>query len=166
MNNIGIFIYYDESLKKLVFVKQKITQGKKNDFYQLLDFSFKDQSEINTQELERTLGQLILYYLEKLTPNGLGFGNYSYLLKEISKENLEKFCQDIDLKKTSDKYDLATIMFSYGRRNKSWKTVEYAINLFKQASSEGHKESKRFIEKDLPVVYSRLVEKLRNSDEN
>ena len=128
---------------------------------QILEFSFRDNEPTDLHQVEQTLGQLLLFSLNRLTPGGLGFGSYDDLLERISADNLAAFAQGLNLNNAKDQYDLATIMFSHGRRVGSWAIVERAIGLYRTAAQGGHKEALRFVEEDLPVVLPRVEQKLK-----
>lgn len=164
MNNVncyGLLVKYDRGTRKLVVIEQKISGTGIARESQLLEFSLAGTDEANMSVVEQTLGQLLLYSLEKLTPEGLGFGSYADLFRQICEDNFEVFCRGLDLSSKDDQYDLATMMFSRGRRIGSWEKVEHAINLFVHAAAAGHEEAKKFLEEDLPVVLPRLKEKLK-----
>ncbi|MBZ0091594.1 MAG: hypothetical protein K8F27_05160 [Sulfuricellaceae bacterium] len=156
----GLFISYDRPTQMLVVLERKTSEHGTISDQERLRFCFADYDNLDSQVIEQTLGQLVLYSLEKLTPDGLGFGDYSDLLDRISEENIAVFSQGLDMSNPDDQYSLATLMFSRGGRMKSWGMVERAIGLFEQAAVAGHHEAKRFLDEDLPVVRPRMEEKL------
>jgi hypothetical protein len=127
----------------------------------VLSFSFIENPQARSDVVEQTLGQVVLYHLDRATPGGLGFGDYRDLLARVSDENLDVFVRSIDMRNPQDQYDLALLMFSRGQRMESLEIVRRAIALFKQAAEAGHAESRRFIDHDLPVVQDRLEAKLK-----
>jgi len=163
-NLAGIFITYDKSRLTLVVVERTATENGLAADKQLLEFSFSKFKEADHHVVEKTLGEIVLYALEKATPGGLGFGEYSSLLDRISEENLKAFSDGLDLSNSEDQYSLAIVLFAHARRDKSWEMVERAIELFKQSASKKHPEAMRFLEEDLPLVLPRLEEKLKPKD--
>ncbi|MFZ5558106.1 MAG: hypothetical protein ACOZDY_15545 [Pseudomonadota bacterium] len=157
----GLFISFDKSAQNLIVTERRVSDTGQVVDHPVLEFSLADNANADPQVVEQTLGQLMLYSLEKLTPGGLGFGSYADLLDRISDENFEVFCHDLDLNKPEDQYDFATMLFSRGRRKESWEMVERAIELFEKAAASGHDEAKRFLAEDLPIVRPRLEEKLK-----
>lgn len=157
----GLFISYDRPTQMLVVIERHASENGVVSDLERLRFCFADFDKLDPQVIEQTLGQLILYSLEKLTPDGLGFGDYSDLLERISEENIAVFSQGLDMRNSDDQCGLATLLFSRGRRMKSWEMVERAIDLFEQAAEAGHVEAKRFINEELPIVLPRLEEKLK-----
>lgn len=163
-NLAGIFINYDRSRHTLMVVERTATENGLAVDKQLLEFSFSKFEEADHHVVEKTLGEIVLYALEKVTPGGLGFGEYGSLLDRISEENLKAFSEGLDLSNPEDQYSLATVLFAHARRAKSWEMVERAMELFKRAASEKHPEAMRFLEEDLPLVLPRLEEKLKPKD--
>ena len=157
----GIFVSYDRSTQNLIVLEKKISESGDTSDRVILKFSFADYDDRGSQVMEQTLGQLVLHSLDKLTPGGLGFGDYGELLDCISEENIAAFSQRLDMSDPDDQYGLALYLFSRGTRMKSWDTVERAISLYEAAAAAGHLEAKRFLNEDLPVVRPRMEEKLK-----
>lgn len=157
----GLFISYDRSAQMLAVIERKTSENGVVSDLERLRFRFADYDNLDSQVMEQTLGQLVLYSLEKLIPEGLGFGDYSDLLERISEENITVFSQGVDMSNPDDQCGLATLLFSRGSRMKSWEMIERAIGLFEQAAEAGHVEAKHFINEDLPVVLPRLEERLK-----
>jgi len=156
----GLCINYSRTTRTLTVLEKKTSEKGDASEREILRFSFADYDDHDSQAIEQTLGQLVLYSLEKLTPDGLGFGDYSDLLDRISEENIAVFSQGLDMSNPDDQYDLALYLFSRGMRMKSREMVGRAIALYKQAAAAGHLEAKRFLDEDWPVVRPTMEEKL------
>jgi hypothetical protein len=151
----GLMVQYDRPSKELSI--RFSGEGEKKIF----EFRFEDADALDSENVERTLGQIILYSLNKITRGGLGFGEYDSLLDKIADENFESLKDGLNVNDPDDQYALATFLFSRGRKKASWSDIENAEKLFERAANAGHAEARRFLVEDLPVVRSRLEERLK-----
>ena len=153
---LGLFISFDKSTQTLAVVERSGSAERT-----LLTYRLDGRAESEASAVEQTLGQLVLHSLDRMTPGGLGFGDYANLFEQISEDNFVAFCSGLDLALADDQYAQATMMFSRGKRVGSWGMIEEAIELFKRAATSGHAEAKHFLDEDLPVVLPRLKQKLQ-----
>lgn len=160
----GVTVSFDKATQKLSVSDQWESESGETVQRQILEFHLSERKGVDLRVLEETLGQLILYSLDRQTPGGLGVGNYSEVLEKISEDNVEIFAHGVHLANPDDQYDLATVLFSRGRRFKSWETVERAILLFEQAAASGNQDAIRFLAEQLPVVRAYIEEKLKRSE--
>lgn len=152
----GVFISFDKLTQTLAVVEQKGSQERT-----LLTYRLSGRMEFEASTVEKTLGQLLLHSLDRMTEGGLGFGEYANLFEQISDDNFAAFCDGLDLAGADDQYALATVLFARAKRVGSWGMVEQALELFERAATHGHVEARRFLDDDLPVVLPRLKQKLQ-----
>ena len=153
MNNakkVSIVIQFDERSKKLDIFRE----GGASDLLSSIDLNGIDHTQ--SEVVENTLGQMILYQIDRMTDKGVGFGDYKNILERISKENLDCFIQSLDSDNADDVYSLALLIFSHGRRKKSLDIVKKALSLFEKSAHMGNGDSIKFLSEEWPIVKDRI----------
>lgn len=156
----SITVSFDKKEKELLVYRASLSAMGLLEEHSILKFRLPEQ-DFDLEKIEQTLGEIILFHLNKMTQGGLGFGNYDDLFERIKKENIAFFTRSLDLSLSDDQYDLALILFSKGRQDESWDTVKRAVDLFKAAALQGHKEAQHFVNDNLPILLPRLEQKLK-----
>lgn len=159
MSNIGLYVSFDVDNHILsIYESSTLIDA----MVKVFSIDLGEYTDIDCENIENTLGQLILYLLHRRSEIGIPFAKYETILSALNTENFNSIYEHIDFTNPTDQYDYATLLFSHGRKANSWAMIEKAEYWFQKSAAAGNKEAKRFLCEDLPVLKPRLEEKLKN----
>jgi hypothetical protein len=130
---------------------------------EILRLPLSNIREREPAEIQRTLGRLVLSFLNSHSSHGLKLPRDLEDAKTLDEKHFAQLRADADSSKPQAIYDLAVGLIASGMTNKKWTDIEQGERLLEQAIASGLPAAITYRDEVWSLVRPRLVQSLKPS---
>lgn len=138
-----------------------IAPGQQSSVEEILRLPLVDLKNREPGELQRSLGRLVLAFLDSRSARGLGLPRDVEDEKNLDEQHFAALERSVDQRNPQTIYDLAVSLIGRGMSGDSWADIEKGESLLNQAADAGVTEAVKYREEVWSLVRPRLERKLK-----
>lgn len=155
------FMVDDEACTLLGHERTEFAPGQQSSVEEILRLPLADLRSREPGEVQRSLGRLVLTFLDSRSARGLGLPRDFEDEKSLDEQHFAALERSLDLRNPQTIYELAVSLIGRGMTGDSWADIEKGELLLKQAADAGVTEAIKYREEVWSLVRPRLERKLK-----
>lgn len=155
------FMVDEEAGALLGHERTEVAAGQQSSVEEILRLPLADLRSREPGELQRSLGRLVLTFLDSRSAKGLGLPRDLEDEKNLDEQHFLALERSVDQRNPQTVYDLAVSLIGRGMAGDSWADIEKGEALLSQAADAGVTDAIKYREEVWSLVRPRLERKLK-----